>query len=124
LSYHGGTLTELPNIPETMTTHAAPKALPLPVRLMNLAAGTRIKEHTEHYLAAENGFARLHIPIVTNDRVVFRLNGTQVVLNEGECWYLRLSDPHSVENNGQSDRVHLVIDADINAWLESMLHAY
>jgi len=63
----------------------------------------------------------LHIPIVTNEEVDFRLNGEQVILREGECWYLRLSDLHSVENNGQFDRVHLVIDAVVNDWLESQL---
>ncbi len=91
------------------------------VRLMKLGPGSRIKEHTDHDLSAESGTARLHIPIVTNAGVDFKLNGTRVVLGEGECWYLRLSDPHSVENNGESDRVHLVIDVQVNAWLEEML---
>ncbi len=91
------------------------------VRLMKLSPGSRIKEHTDHDLAAERGTARLHIPITTNDDVVFRLNGTRVVLKEGECWYLRLSDPHSVENNGESDRVHLVIDAEVDPWLSEQL---
>lgn len=91
------------------------------VRLMKLSPGSRIKEHTDHDLAAENGTARLHIPIATNDGVNFRLNGSRVVLKEGECWYLRLCDPHSVENNGLSDRVHLVIDADVNTWLKTQL---
>lgn len=92
------------------------------VRLMKLSPGSRIKEHTDHELAAESGFARLHIPVVTNDEVDFRLNGTRVILNEGECWYLRLSDSHSVENNGASDRVHLVIDTEVNTWLSEMLN--
>ena len=91
------------------------------VRLMKLSSGSRIREHTDHDLAAENGTARLHIPIVTNDGVDFRLNGTRVFMNEGECWYLRLSDPHSVENNGDSDRVHLVIDAEVDGWLQAHL---
>ena len=34
---------------------------------------------------------------------------------------LRLSDPHSVSNMGDSDRVHLVIDAAANDWLAGML---
>ena len=92
------------------------------VRLMKLSSGSRIKEHTDHDLSVENGTARLHIPIVTNDDVDFRLNGTRVLLNEGECWYLRLCDPHSVENNGKSDRIHLVIDAEVNPWLTEQLH--
>lgn len=91
-------------------------------RLMKLSPGSRIKEHTDHDLAVENSTARLHIPIVTNDGVDFRLNGTRVVLKEGECWYLRLCDPHSVENKGKSDRVHLVIDLEVNAWLRAQLH--
>jgi Aspartyl/Asparaginyl beta-hydroxylase len=93
----------------------------LAVRIMKLAAGSRIKEHTDHDLAAELGTARLHIPVVTNDGVDFKLNGTKVVLAEGDCWYLRLSDPHSVENNGETDRVHLVVDVRVNPWLREML---
>lgn len=89
---------------------------------MKLTPGSRIKEHEDLDLAAELGMARLHIPIITNDEVDFRLNGTRVILGEGECWYLRLMDRHSVENNGQSDRVHLVIDAQVNAWLMAKLN--
>lgn len=53
---------------------------------------------------------RLHIPVVTNDGVDFRLNGVRCPMSAGSTWYLRLSDPHSVANRGSSDRVHLVID--------------
>jgi len=91
------------------------------VRLMMLTAGSRIKKHTDLDLAAEQGTARLHIPIQTNDKVYFRLNGSRVVLKEGECWYLRLSDPHSVENRGKTDRIHLVVDVKVNAWLSALI---
>ncbi len=43
---------------------------------------------------------RIHIPVVTNDGVDFRLNGTRVVMPAGSSWYLRLSDPHSMANRG------------------------
>lgn len=39
----------------------------------------------------------------------------------GEAWYLNLDLPHSVENRGDSDRVHLLIDCRRNAWLERLL---
>ncbi len=91
------------------------------VRLMRLTAGSRINEHRDLDLEAESGNARLHIPIHTNDEVDFRLNGESVVLKEGECWYLRLSDPHSVVNRGPEDRIHVVIDAKIDKWLGTML---
>ncbi|HEX9369048.1 MAG TPA: aspartyl/asparaginyl beta-hydroxylase domain-containing protein [Vicinamibacterales bacterium] len=91
------------------------------VRLMKLTPGSIIKPHTDHDLAAEQGRVRLHIPVATNPDVDFRLNGEPVVMCEGECWYLRLSDTHSVANRGGTDRVHLVIDAIVTPWLEEQL---
>jgi hypothetical protein len=91
------------------------------VRLMKLTPGSIIKPHADHDLAAELGRVRLHIPIVTNADVDFQLNGEPVVMREGECWYLRLSETHSVANRGDLDRVHLVIDALTTPWLEEQL---
>jgi hypothetical protein len=39
----------------------------------------------------------------------------------GELWYLRLSDPHSVHNAGETARVHLVVDCIMNAALADLL---
>ncbi|MFC4990682.1 aspartyl/asparaginyl beta-hydroxylase domain-containing protein [Rubritalea tangerina] len=83
------------------------------VRLMALSAGSRIKEHCDHDLSIEDGAVRLHIPVRTDERVKFILNGERVMMREGECWYLRLSDPHSVENGSDIRRVHLVVDAPV-----------
>jgi len=91
------------------------------VRLMRLGAGSIIKTHCDHDLDVEHGHARLHVPIVTNPDVDFRLNGERVILGEGECWYLRLSDPHSVRNDGDRDRIHLVIDTIVSPWLQEQL---
>ena len=90
------------------------------VRLMRLAPGSTIKEHRDHDLRFEDGTVRLHIPVVTNPAVDFRLNGIRCVMAAGTCWYLRLSDPHSVSNRGPADRVHLVIDAAVNGWLSDL----
>ncbi len=86
-------------------------------RLMRLAAGSVIKEHEDLDLDVADGFARIHVPIVTNADVDFRLNGERVAMAPGEAWYLRLADPHSVTNAGDTARVHLVIDLVVNAWL-------
>ena len=90
------------------------------VRLMRLAAGSTIREHSDD-LDAEVGNLRLHVPVTTNPDVDFRLGGHRVEMAPGSIWYLRLSDPHSVANRGQTDRIHLVIDATVNGWLERML---
>ncbi|MDH3588007.1 MAG: aspartyl/asparaginyl beta-hydroxylase domain-containing protein [Gammaproteobacteria bacterium] len=91
------------------------------VRLMKLAPGSMIKEHRDHDLSLEDGEIRLHVPIATNPAVEFYLNGARIEMKEGECWYLRLSDPHHVNNKGTEDRVHLVIDARVNPWLTEIL---
>jgi hypothetical protein len=87
------------------------------VRLMRLSAGSVIKAHVDLDLDIESGAARIHVPVVTNPDVEFLLNGSRVRMRAGEAWYLRLSDPHAVENRGTSDRVHLVLDLVADDWL-------
>jgi hypothetical protein len=89
-------------------------------RLMRLTPGSRIKEHRDHDLCFEDGTVRIHIPVTTNAGVDFRLNGTRCTMPAGSSWYLRLSDPRSVANRGETDRVHLVIDAVVNSWVEDL----
>jgi hypothetical protein len=89
-------------------------------RLMRLAPGSIIKEHHDNDLSFERGTVRIHIPVVTNDGVDFRLNGERCTMAAGSSWYLRLFDPHSVANRGASDRVHLVIDAVVNDWVAAL----
>jgi hypothetical protein len=107
-------LDACPYVREVMGAIQAPLRT---VRLMRLAAGSLIKEHVDVDLSFEDGMVRLHIPVVTNEDVDFRLNGARVNLAAGTCWYLRLSDPHSVANRGTQDRVHLVVDAFVNDWV-------
>lgn len=90
------------------------------VRLMRLAAGSKILEHCDN-LDAETGTVRLHVPVTTNSGVEFRLSGRPVAMAPGSVWYLRLSDPHCAGNDGETPRIHLVLDAQMNGWLERML---
>jgi hypothetical protein len=95
----------------------------LSTRLMRLAPGSVIKEHTDLGLQYEEGLARIHVPVLTNPDVEFYLNGSRVIMTAGSCWYLRLSDPHRVANRGKTDRVHLVIDLKVNGWLVKLFRA-
>jgi quercetin dioxygenase-like cupin family protein len=58
---------------------------------------------------------------VTNKRVEFYLAGERVPMHEGELWYLDFSQKHRVENNGTTDRIHLVMDCKVNDWLVEMI---
>lgn len=91
------------------------------VRLMRLTPGSVIKEHRDHDLAAEDGMARIHVPVATNPDVVFEVNRRRVDMAPGEAWYLRLADPHRVANHGAADRIHLVIDVPFNPTLDALM---
>ena len=91
------------------------------VRLLRLKAGSTIKEHRDYDLGFEDGEVRLHIPIITNPAVEFVLNQVRVIMNEGECWYLNVNEPHRVANRGPADRIHLVVDCVVNDWLRALL---
>lgn len=113
-------MAECSAIAEALARFEAPLGA---VRLMRLGPGSQIHEHHDADLSAEFGMARLHIPISSNAQVIFRVNGVPVEMNPGECWYLRLSDRHSVDNRGTTARIHLVIDAEVNGWLAERLQA-
>lgn len=110
-------LAAAPYLKEVLATLACPLQA---VRLMRLTPGSLIKEHRDHDLAFEDGTVRLHVPVTTNDGVDFRLNRVRCVMPAGSAWYLRLADPHSVANRGNTDRVHLVIDATVNDWVRDL----
>jgi GNAT superfamily N-acetyltransferase/quercetin dioxygenase-like cupin family protein len=93
------------------------------VRLLRLKAGSVIKEHRDHELGFEDGEVRLHVPVITNPDLEFVLNQHRVIMNEGECWYLNVNQPHRVANRGATDRIHLVIDCVVNEWLREVLLA-
>jgi hypothetical protein len=113
-------LVRCPYIREVLAFFRCPQQA---VRFLRLKAGSVIKEHRDHELGFEDGEVRLHIPVRTNEDVFFLLERRRVVMREGECWYNNLSLPHSVENRGATDRVHLVIDCVVNDWLRELLLA-
>lgn len=94
------------------------------VRLLFLAPKSVVKQHTDPTLALEEekSMIRLTIPIDNNDGVEFYLNETLVPMKVGECWYMRLSDPHRVINNGDTDRINLTIDVIPNDKIIEMIN--
>ena len=87
------------------------------VRLMRLASGSHIKPHCDNGLDWTSGEARLHVPIITSDQVSFLVKGQPVPMKEGELWYINAGELHEVKNDSCHDRIHLVIDCEVNDWL-------
>lgn len=115
-------LASCPHVSRIVETFRAHTTVTL-VRLLRLAPGGLLQEHVDPTLGlhVERSVIRLTVPILTNEGVEFFLNDSLVPMQPGECWYLRLTDPHRVVNAGATERVHLSIDMIPNAWVRSLL---
>ncbi|MCW3104209.1 MAG: Aspartyl/Asparaginyl beta-hydroxylase [Bacteroidetes bacterium] len=88
------------------------------VRLLRLQPGSVIKEHRDQGLGYRFGEFRLHIPIITDAAVEFIVGGKNIPMKKGECWYADFDLPHSVKNDSERERIHLVIDGKRNEWTD------
>ena len=90
-------------------------------RLLSLAPQSYIREHSDNALAYEEGEIRIHVPIHTNPGVEFYVAGERLLLEPGHCYYVNVNLPHRVNNRGVEDRVHLVVDAEVNDWVRALV---
>ena len=91
------------------------------VRLLRLRPGSKVREHRDVDLRLADGEIRIHVPILTNDRVEFIVANRRLMLRPGEAWYIDFSQAHRIDNEGDTDRIHLVIDGTANDWVLSMI---
>lgn len=78
--------------------------------LINLPKNQKIDSHYDvgDYFSKRN---RIHIPIITNEYCFFKIDAEIKNMKEGEIWEINNNEKeHSVENNGNEDRIHLLID--------------
>lgn len=118
-----GAYADTPVLDRLVNIRRAVRAFKCPlesVRLLRLAAGGTIHEHRDYGLGLDLGTVRLHIPLIACPEVEFYVDGLRVLMQEGECWYLDLSLPHRVQNHGNADRIHLVLDCEVDDWLLSL----
>jgi Aspartyl/Asparaginyl beta-hydroxylase len=95
----------------------------LAARLLRLGPDSRIREHTDLDLGVDDGEARVHIVLTTNDAVTFWLDSEPVPMESGDAWYLNLNLKHRVENVGTADRIHLVVDCVVNDWFRRTVNS-
>ena len=110
-------LHDLPYFREILDAMHCPQGR---IRILKLAPGGGIGLHRD--VGAEIGcFAfdqvRLHVPIITNDRVTFFVGGEKIKMQPGRLYYVNFSKNHYVKNEGDSARYHLVMDLRVNDWL-------
>jgi len=93
------------------------------IRIMKLLPGTIIRSHRDTYEEVSDisfGQVRLHIPIKTNDKVQFTVARKNYHLPEGRLIYINFTKQHYVRNDGNEERVHLVLDLKVNDFLRSI----
>ena len=103
------------------------------IRFMRLEAGKVIGKHTDK-IDKDIGFddgdiIRIHMPIRTNDNVVFTLyentkdkDGTEYNLKTGHYYYTDVTKAHAVRNTSNIDRIHLVADCYSNEKMRALLN--
>lgn len=74
-----------------------------------LLAGGRILPHRDSHPSFGAGH-RIHVPIVTNPRVRFMIDGRPYELAVGQAYEINNQKVHSVMNKGTADRINFIFD--------------
>lgn len=79
------------------------------VMLARMAPGGVIRPHRDANPAAKWPH-KIHVPLVTNERVTFFVDGKGYHFTEGEAVEVNNLAVHAVRNSGQTDRIHLIFE--------------
>ena len=74
-----------------------------------LLAGNVITPHTDKHPSFHCGH-RIHVPISTNPRVRFMIDGQPYQLQVGQAYEINNQKMHSVMNKGSEDRITFIFD--------------
>ena len=89
-------------------------------RLMGLGAGAEVPLHVDaHYHWRTH--VRIHIPVITDPKVLFTCGDETIHMAPGECWIFDSFRFHRVENGWTERRVHLVLDTVMTESLQTLI---
>lgn len=74
-----------------------------------LLAGCKITPHVDSHPSFHRGH-RIHVPITTNPRVRFMIDGRPHQLQVGQAYEINNQKSHSVMNKGKEDRITFIFD--------------
>ena len=74
-----------------------------------LLAGGIIKPHVDGHPSFHSGH-RIHVPITTNSRVRFMIDGQPFKFEVGKAYEINNQKTHSVMNKGKEDRITFIFD--------------
>ncbi len=74
-----------------------------------LVAGAKIVTHRDTHPSFHYGH-RIHVPITTNPRVRFTIDGRPCPMEVGQAYEINNQKQHSVMNKGKEDRITFIFD--------------
>lgn len=89
--------------------HYPPGGVIIRAMAAKLLAGGKIAPHVDTHPSFHRGH-RIHIPITTNPRVRFMIDGRPHQLQVGQAYEINNQKNHSVMNKGAEDRITFIFD--------------
>ena len=89
--------------------HYPPGGTIIRAMVAKLPAGNVIKPHVDRHQSFHAAH-RIHVPVTTNPRVRFMIEGPPYQLDVGQAYELNNQKKHSVMNKGKEDRITLIFD--------------
>ncbi len=99
----------LPLMNDIISRHYPPGGTVIRAMAAKLLAGGKITPHIDQHPSFRSGH-RIHIPITTNPRVRFMIDGRPYQFKVGNAYEINNQKTHSVMNKGDDDRITFIFD--------------
>jgi aspartyl/asparaginyl beta-hydroxylase len=99
----------VPVMRDIVENHYSPGGTIIRSMAAKLIAGGIIKPHIDSHPSFRYGH-RIHVPITTNSRVRFMIDGRPFKMEVGQAYEINNQKRHSVMNKGEEDRITLIFD--------------
>ncbi len=99
----------VPLMEDILAKHYPPGGTIIRAMAAKLLPGGKITPHHDSHPSFHCGH-RIHIPIQTNSRVRFMIEGRPYKFEVGQAYEINNQKQHSVMNKGSEDRIHFIFD--------------
>lgn len=99
----------IPIMHDIIARHYPPGGTIIRAMAAKLKAGGKITPHKDRHPSFHDGH-RIHVPITTNPRVRFMIDGRPYQLKVGQAYEVNNQLQHSVANKGDEDRITFIFD--------------
>ena len=99
----------LPVMNQIINSNYQPGGTVIRAMAAKLLSGENIASHWDKHPSFHCGH-RIHVPIKTNSRVRFNIDGFPHQFNVGEAYEINNQKTHSVINKGDEERIHFIFD--------------